>query len=78
MALAIGATTPPTRLMWNGKGGRSPFLGETCGLLGDCCGHPELPRRDADYALEVVGELALVGEARVRGQLRQGQVAAAL
>src|SRR5262249_11260630 len=35
---------------------------------------PELPRRDADQALEVMGELALVREPRVRGNLRQGQV----
>src|SRR6516165_11482475 len=62
--------------MWNSKGGRSPFLGETCGLLGDFCGRPELPRRDADDALEVVGELALVREAGARGDLRQGEVAA--
>jgi hypothetical protein len=34
----------------------------------------ELPRRDAGEALEVVGELALVREAGVQGDLRQGQV----
>src|SRR5260370_29636129 len=49
-------------------------LGENCGQLGDSCGYPELPRRDADKALEVVGELALVRKASVRGDLRQGQV----
>src|SRR5262245_22265626 len=38
----------------------------------------ELPRRDADLALEVMGELALVGEAGVRGDLRQGEVASGL
>jgi len=54
------------------------FLGEDCGLLGDSCGRPELPRRDADYALEVVGELALVREAGAGGDLRQGQVIASL
>jgi hypothetical protein len=43
------------------------FLGGPCGLLGDSCGHPELTRRDADEALEVAGELALVGEAGVQG-----------
>jgi hypothetical protein len=62
----------------NGTGGFLEFLGGTCDLLGDSCGHLELPRRDADYALEVVGKLALVREAGVRGNLRQGQVAAAL
>ena len=34
----------------------------------------ELPRRDADEALEVTGELALVREAGVQGDFRQGQV----
>src|SRR5262249_49467414 len=47
-------------------------------VLGDSCGHPELPRRDADYALEVMRELALVREAGVGGNLRQGEVAAGL
>jgi hypothetical protein len=32
-----------------------------------------LPRRDADEALKVTGELALVREAGVRGDLRRGQ-----
>ena len=39
---------------------------------------PELPRRDTDEALEVIGELALVREPGVRGDLRQGQVASRL
>src|SRR5262249_21672372 len=47
-------------------------------VLGDSCGHSELPRRDADYALEVMRELALVREAGVRGDLRQGGVAPGL
>ena len=64
----------PTLLMGNGKGVAVRFLGGACGPLGDSCGHPEPPRRDADKPLEVAGELALVGEARVRGHLRQGQV----
>ena len=34
---------------------------------------PELPRRDADEALEVVSELALVREAGVQVDLRQGE-----
>src|ERR1700722_11344830 len=33
----------------------------------------ELPRWDADEPLEVAGELALVGEAGVQDDLRQGQ-----
>jgi hypothetical protein len=46
-------------------------------VLGDSCGHPELPGRDADEALEAMAELALVREAGVRGELRQGQVGSA-
>ena len=38
----------------------------------------ELSRRDAYQALEVMGELALVREASVRGDLRQGEVASGL
>src|SRR5262249_41004578 len=33
------------------------ILGGTCGGFGDSCGHPERPRRDADAALEVAGDL---------------------
>src|SRR6516165_10226493 len=54
--------------------GRSAVSWRGLSVLGDSCGHPELPRRDADYALEVVGELALVREAGVRRHLRQGQI----
>src|SRR6516225_9967312 len=68
----------PTLLMGNRKGVALAFLGGACCALGDSCGHLELPRRDADYALEVVGELALVREAGVRGDLRQGQVGSCL
>jgi hypothetical protein len=50
-------------ILGNGKGVALPFLGGTCGLLGDSCGRPELARRDADQALEVTGELALFREA---------------
>src|SRR5262245_28560195 len=39
---------------------------------------PELPRGDADQAREVMGELALVREAGVRVELRQGGVASGL
>jgi hypothetical protein len=62
--------------MRNSRGSALPFLGGDCGLLGDSCGRPELPRRDADLALEVMGELALVGEAGGGGDLRQGKAAA--
>src|SRR5262249_32780617 len=40
----------------------------------DSCGQLELPRRDAEGSLEVPGELTLVREADVRGDLRQGEV----
>jgi hypothetical protein len=38
----------------------------------------ELPRRDADEALEVMGELALVREAGAQGDLRQGEIRSCL
>ena len=57
------------------KEGALPFLARTCGLLGDSCGPTELSWRDPDDALEMVGELALVGEAGVGGDTRQGTVA---
>jgi hypothetical protein len=47
-------------------------------LLGVSCARAELPRREADQALEVLAELALVPEAGARGDFRQGQLAAAL
>jgi hypothetical protein len=59
---AGGATAPPPPALGNGKGVALPFLGGDCGLLGDSCGCPELARGDADQALEVAGELALVRE----------------
>jgi hypothetical protein len=62
--------------MRNAKGFAVRFLGGSCGLLGDSCGRPEPPRRDADEPLEVTAELALVREAGARGDLRQGEVAA--
>src|SRR5215469_3470608 len=65
-------------LQGNDKGVVMRILGSICDLLGDSCGRTELPRRDAHEALEVMGELALVREAGVRGDLRQGQVAVAL
>src|SRR5262245_49140992 len=51
----------------HGKGVALWILGGACGLLCDSCGPAELSRGDADYALEVMGELALVREAHVRG-----------
>jgi hypothetical protein len=54
------------------------FLGGTCGLLFDPCGRPERPPRDANVALEVRGERALVREAGAGGDLRQGQVRSCL
>src|SRR5262249_27136880 len=73
-----GRPRPPGLLLGNGKGLALGFLGGTCDLLGDSCGHPELPRRDADEALEVMGELALVREAGAGGDPRQGQVGSCL
>ena len=59
----------------NDKEGVLPFIGRTCGLLGDSCGSAELSWRNPDDALEMVGELALVGEAGAGGDLRQRKVA---
>src|SRR6516225_2900334 len=64
--------------MRKGKGVALLFLGGSCDRLGNSCGRPELARRDADEALEVMAELALVREAGVRGHLRQGQVGSRL
>ena len=64
--------------MSDGTVGRSGVSSRDLRPLGDSCGHPELSRRDADEALEVKAEHALAGEAGVQGDLRQGQVAAAL
>jgi hypothetical protein len=55
------------------KEGALPFLARICGLLRDSCGPTELSWRDPDDAPEMVGELALVGEAGVGGDLRQGR-----
>src|SRR5262245_21208201 len=55
----------------NGKGGLASVAWRDLRALFDCCGCPELPRRDAHETLEVTGELALVPEAGVRGDLRQ-------
>src|SRR5262249_24611467 len=62
----------------NGKGDEVPFSWRDLRRFVGSYAHPELPRRDADQTLEVMGELALVTEAGVRGDLRQGEVASAL
>src|SRR5262249_57567784 len=69
---------PPTPFIGNGKRVAVPILGGTYGFLGGSYARPELPRGDADDALEVMGELALVREAGVRGDLRQGQLGSGL
>src|SRR5262249_53712437 len=65
-------------LMRNGKGNEVPFSWRDLRRFVGSYARPELPRRDADQALEVMGELALVTEAGVRGDLRQGEVASGL
>src|SRR5262249_50282398 len=69
---------PPTPFTGNGKRVAVPILGGTYGFLGGSYARPELPRRDAGQALEVTRELALVREAGVQGDLRQGEVASGL
>src|SRR5215471_19782654 len=64
--------------MRNGKGDEVPFSWRDLRRFVGSYARPELPRRDAEEALEVMGELALVREAGLRGDLRQGEVAAAL
>src|SRR5262249_227390 len=65
-------------LMRNGKGDEVPFSWRDLRRFVGSYARPELSRRDADQALEVMGELALVREAGVRGDLRQGEVASGL
>src|SRR5262245_26095151 len=60
-------------LMRNGKGNEGRFSWRDLCRFVDSYARPELPRRDADNALEVMGELALIREPGVRGDLRQGQ-----
>src|SRR5262245_30335929 len=64
--------------MRNGKGDGVPFSWRDLRCFVGSYARPELPRRDADQALEVMGEPALVTEAGVRGNLRQGEVASGL
>src|SRR6516165_12778115 len=63
-------------LMRNGKGDEVPFSWRDLRRFVGSYARPELPWRDADQALEVMRELALVREASVRGDLRHGEVAA--
>src|SRR6516164_4496059 len=64
--------------MRNGKGDEVPFSWRDLRRFVGSYARPELPRRDAGEALELTGELALVIEAGVRGDLRQREVASAL
>src|SRR5215472_17637787 len=64
--------------MRNGKGEEVPFSWRDLRRFVGSYARPELPRRDADCALEVMRELALVREAGVRGDLRQGEIASGL
>src|SRR5215472_11165212 len=64
--------------MRNGKGEEVPFSWRDLRRFVGSYARPELPRRDADQALEVMTELALIREAGVRGHLRQGEVASGL
>src|SRR5262249_60925581 len=58
------------------SGTRRAVLGEHCGVLCDSCGLAELARRDADGPLEMRGELTLVRESGVRGDLREREIVA--
>src|SRR5215475_11702216 len=64
--------------MRNIKGTRVPVSWQDLRRFVGSYARPELPRRDADCALEVMRELALVREAGVRGDLRQGEVTSGL
>ena len=57
--------------MRNGKRDGVPFSWRDLRCFVGSYARPEMPRRDADQALEVMGELALVREAGVQGDLRQ-------
>ena len=70
----LGATARLTLLMRNGKGGRSSVSWRDLPLFGDYCAHPELPGRDADEAVEVIGELVLGRESSAGSELRQGHL----
>src|SRR6516225_8218362 len=65
-------------LMRNGKGDEMPLSWRDLRRFVGSYARPELPRGDADQALEVMGELALIREPSVRGHLRQGQFGSGL
>src|SRR5262245_4980202 len=69
---------PPTPFTGNGKRVTVPFSWRDLRRFVGSYARPELSWRDAEEALEVMGELALVREAGVRGDLRQGEVASGL
>jgi hypothetical protein len=54
------------------------FLAGLAAFWAIIAGVRNLPRRDADQALEVMGERSLVRVAGARSNLRQGEVAADL
>src|SRR5262245_2316868 len=60
--------------MKNGKGDEVPFSWRDLRRFVGSYARPELSRRDADQALEGMGELALVREAGAYRDLRQGEV----
>ena len=60
--------------MRNGKGDEVPFSWRDLRRFVGSYARPELPRRDADQALEVMGELALVREAGSAGRWVESSV----
>ena len=64
--------------MRNGKGDEVPFSWRDLRRFVGSYARPELPRRDPDQTLEVMGELALIREPGVRGDFRQGKFASGL
>src|SRR5262249_60965259 len=76
--LCSGNTRAICVLLIESTGAEGSGLGAPCGFLGDSCGRAEATGRDADDALEMMGELALIREANTRGNLDQGQVGLAL
>ena len=59
----------PVLLMGNGTGGFLEFLGGDCGLLGDSCGRPELPRLQEN--MKRVEGLAPAPQGRAAGRRHQ-------
>src|SRR5262249_21756944 len=64
---------PPTPFTGNGKRVAVPLSWRDLRRFVGSYARSGLPQGDADYALEVIGELALISEPGVRGDLRQGQ-----